>query len=109
MRFLAPQGVTEAAQPSAAKVAQLIRQIRRDNIKAVFVETISTPRVIEQIARETGAAVGGALYSDTLSAEGGPAATYLDMTRHNTLAIPPRCAAARLTAYIARAISAASR
>ena len=54
--FLAPQGVTEAAQPSAAKVAQLIRQIRRDNIKAVFVETISTPRVIEQIARETGGA-----------------------------------------------------
>jgi len=65
------------------KVAQLIRQIRREKTRAIFVENINT-RLIERIARETGATIGGMLYSDALSDASGPAATYIDMMRHNT-------------------------
>jgi hypothetical protein len=60
-----------------------IDQIRREKVKALFVENISDPRLVEQIGRETGVKVGGTLYSDALSKRGGPAATYLDMMRHN--------------------------
>ena len=71
-------------EPAARDIAQLIRQIRQERVKAIFVENISDKRVIEQIVRETGARIGGSLYSDSLSEPGGPAPTYLDMMRHNT-------------------------
>lgn len=83
IEFLAPQGVSGDAEPSAAIVAQLIRQIRREKTSAIFVENINT-RLIERIARETGAKIGGTLYSDALSEASGPAGTYIDMMRHNT-------------------------
>jgi zinc/manganese transport system substrate-binding protein len=85
--FIAPQGLSTESEPSARDVARLIDQIRRQKVKAVFVESISNPRLIEQIARETGVKVGGTLYSDALSKPGGPAATYLDMMRHNARVI----------------------
>jgi zinc/manganese transport system substrate-binding protein len=85
--FMAPQGLSTESEPSARDVARLIDQIRRQKVKAVFVESISNPRLIEQIARETGVKVGGTLYSDALSKPGGPAATYLDMMRHNARVI----------------------
>jgi len=81
--FLAPQGWTTESQPTAAGVAALIRQARRERITALFVENISDPRLLEQIARESGSRVGGRLYSDALSHPDGPAGTYLDMFRHN--------------------------
>lgn len=84
IEFLAPQGVGGDSEPTAKGVATLIRQIKREHVKAVFVENISNPRVIERIAKETGVKLGGTLYSDALSEAGGPAATYLDMMRHNT-------------------------
>lgn len=82
--FLAPQGVSGDSEPTAQGVASLIRQIKKERVKAVFVENISSPRLIERIARETGAALGGTLYSDALSEPGGPAGSYLEMIRHNT-------------------------
>ena len=63
-------------------MAALITQIKDQSIRAVFVENISDPRLLEQIAAETGAKAGGTLYSDALSA-GAPADTYLNMMRHN--------------------------
>jgi zinc/manganese transport system substrate-binding protein len=84
IKFIAPQGVTGDSEPSARDVAALIRQIRKEKAKAVFVENINNGRLIEQIVRDTGAAIGGKLYSDALSAAGGPASTYIDMMRHNT-------------------------
>jgi zinc/manganese transport system substrate-binding protein len=84
VEFLAPLGTSTEAQASAKGVARLITQIRRENIKAVFVENISDPRLIEQIARETGVKVGGKLYSDALSPKDGPAPGYVAMMRHNT-------------------------
>lgn len=82
--FLAPLGTSTEAQASAKGVARLIAQIRRENIKAVFVENISDPRLIEQIARETGVKIDGKLYSDALSPKDGPAPDYVAMMRHNT-------------------------
>lgn len=81
--FLAPEGISTDAEASAADVAKLIDQVREDNASAVFVENVSNPRLIEQIAKETGLKVGGALYSDALSAADGPASTYVDLMRYN--------------------------
>jgi zinc/manganese transport system substrate-binding protein len=80
---VAPQGVSTEAEASARDVARIIQQIRRERIRAVFLENVSDPRLIERIAKETGAAVGGRLYSDALSGPDGAAPTYIDMMRHN--------------------------
>ncbi|QPC88626.1 metal ABC transporter substrate-binding protein [Mesorhizobium sp. NBSH29] len=83
LTFLAPEGISTEAEASAADVAALITQVREDKASAIFVETISNPRLIEQIASETNLKVGGSLYSDALSGVDGPASTYVDMMRHN--------------------------
>lgn len=95
IRFLPAQGVTTDSEPTAQQVARLIRQIERERIAAVFVENITNPRLIEQIASEAGATVGGRLYSDALSAPGGEAPTYLDLVRHNVRTIVAALAQAR--------------
>ena len=84
LNFVAPHGISTESAPSAANVAALIRQIREEGIAAVFVETLSDQRLLKQIADETGASIGGTLYSDALSGPDGPASTYLDMMRHNS-------------------------
>ncbi|MBJ3775590.1 metal ABC transporter substrate-binding protein [Acuticoccus mangrovi] len=81
--FVAPQGVSTDADPSARDVAALIRQIRDEGIGAVFLENISDARLIRQIASETDARIGGRLFSDALSGPDGDAPTYLEMMRHN--------------------------
>jgi zinc/manganese transport system substrate-binding protein len=83
IRFLAPQGVSAEAEPSAQQVAALIRQIRAEGITAVFVENMSNPATLERLAREAGVRVRGRLYADALSEPGGPAPTYEAMFRHN--------------------------
>jgi zinc/manganese transport system substrate-binding protein len=85
--FLAPQGVSTESEASAKGVGQLVRQIKQENIKALFVENISDPRLIAQIGRETGVKPAGELYSDALSDSQGPAATYVAMMRANTTAL----------------------
>lgn len=81
--FIAPLGTSTEQQASAKAVAALISQIKREKIGAVFVENISDPRLIEQVARETGAKLGGKLYSDALSTKADPAPTYIALMRHN--------------------------
>jgi zinc/manganese transport system substrate-binding protein len=81
--FIAPAGVSTEAEVSAKDVARIIAQIKRQKIPAVFMENISDPRLMQQIARETGAKIGGTLYSDALSDDKGPAPTYIDMMRSN--------------------------
>ena len=83
LEIVAPQGVSTESEASAQDVAKIIRQIKDENIPAVFIENITDHRLLDQIARETGAKIGGALYSDALSGPDGPAPTYLDMFRHN--------------------------
>jgi len=81
--FLAPQGVSTDAEPGAREVAQLIRQIRREKIRAVFVENMGNPRLLNQLSRDAGVTPGPALYVDALSPAGGPAGSYLRLMRHN--------------------------
>jgi zinc/manganese transport system substrate-binding protein len=81
--FNAPQGVSTEAEASAKDVAAIISQIRKQKAAAVFLENVTDPRLVEQIARETGAKVGGTLYSDALTDDKGDAPTYVDLIRHN--------------------------
>lgn len=81
--FIAPQGVSTDSEPSARDVAAIIAQVKKQKIPAVFLENVSDPRLMRRIAAETGAAIGGTLYSDSLTGEKGPAPTYIDMVRHN--------------------------
>lgn len=81
--FMAPQGVSTESEASARDVALLITQVRESGADAVFVETITDERLMRRIADETGAAIGGTLYSDALSAADGPAPTYIELMRHN--------------------------
>lgn len=83
IEFIAPQGVSTEAEASAKDVARIIRQIKAQKVPAVFLENITNPRLAEQIARESGAKIGGRLYSDALSAADGPAGTYIAMMKHN--------------------------
>lgn len=83
INFRAPQGINTEAEPSARQVAQLIKQIQREKIKAVFVENMNNPKLLAQLSRDAGVTPGAALYSDALSAPDQPAATYLQMMRHN--------------------------
>ena len=87
VRLLAPQGVSTESEASAKGVAQLVRQIRRERIRALFVENVSDPRLIEQIARETGLRPAGQLFSDALTAPGGGAESYVELMRANTRAM----------------------
>ncbi|WP_336278914.1 metal ABC transporter solute-binding protein, Zn/Mn family [Bartonella sp. CB175] len=81
--ILSPQNASKEAEATAADVAKLIKQITTNKATALFIENISNPHLIEQISRETGLKIGGTLYSDALSNKNGPAATYLDMMKHN--------------------------
>jgi zinc/manganese transport system substrate-binding protein len=83
IEFIAPLGISTEAEASAADIAKLIEQIKATGIKALFIENMSDPRLIEQIANETGAKPGGELFADALSAAGEGAETYTDMFRHN--------------------------
>ena len=83
LTFLAPQGLSTESEASAKEVAQLIWQIRAQKIKAVFVENVADSRLLERIASETKAKIGGKLYPGALSESDGPAPTYLAMMRHN--------------------------
>jgi len=87
LEVLAPQGVSTESEASAKGVATLIRQIKKEKAPAVFLENITDPRLIDRIAKETGAHIGGTLYSDALSDASGPASTYIAMFEHNLAAL----------------------
>ena len=85
--FRSPRGYNTSSEPSARDVAALIREVREQRIKALFVENMTNPGLIDQIARESGAVVGPRLFTDALSGPDGPAPTYEKMMRHNVSAL----------------------
>jgi zinc/manganese transport system substrate-binding protein len=85
--FIAPQGVSTDSEPSAGDLAVIIAQIRSQHIPAVFLENISDPRLMQQIASETGAKIGGTLYSDSLTDQHGAAPTYIELVKRNVQTI----------------------
>ena len=85
--FIAPLGVSTESEVSARDIARIITQVRASGIPAVFLENISDDRLMRRISAETGARIGGTLYSDALTDEKGAAPTYIDMVRHNIKAL----------------------
>lgn len=83
IEFFSLQGWTTEQEPSAADVARLIREIKHDKVRGLFVENMTDPRLMNRISEETGVRVGGELYSDALSAPGTVADTYLKMFAYN--------------------------
>ncbi|WP_018152858.1 metal ABC transporter substrate-binding protein [Leeia oryzae] len=83
IRFLSPQGMNTEAEAAPKDVANLINQIKQEKIRAVFVENISNPKLLQQLSTEGGVSVSDRLFSDALSKTNGPAGTYLNMYRHN--------------------------
>lgn len=83
IEFIPAAGVSSESEPTPRQIAALIAQIKKENVKALFVENMSSPKLVEQIGRDAGASVGGTLYSDALSPPGGPAASYVAMFEHN--------------------------
>lgn len=81
--FIAPQGVSTEAEASARDIARIIDSVKQNKVGAVFLENIADPRLAKRIAAETGAKIGGTLYSDALSGPKGDGANYIDMMRHN--------------------------
>jgi zinc/manganese transport system substrate-binding protein len=84
IEFLSAEGISTEFEPSAKAIAALVGQIKREKVRAVFIENMTSPRMAQMLASETGAVLGGTVYSDALSPAGGPAPTYLAMLRHNT-------------------------
>ncbi|HWX46916.1 MAG TPA: metal ABC transporter substrate-binding protein [Roseomonas sp.] len=81
--FLSPLGISTESEPSAQQMAKLIQQIRKEHVRAYFFENSNDPRLVQQIARATGAKPGGELYVEALSPPDGPAPTYAAMFRYN--------------------------
>ena len=93
IEFIAPQGVSTEAEASAKDVGRIIRQIKAEKIPAVFLENVTNPRLVERIAKESGAKIGGRIFSDALSDADGPAGTYIAMMKHNISQIEKALAA----------------
>ncbi len=83
IQFIALQGVSTESEPSAKEICKLIRQIKQEKIKALFMENMSNSRLLEQLAKDTGVTPCGKLYADALSTADGPAPNYLKMMRYN--------------------------
>ena len=88
VKFEAPEGFSTESEAAAGDVAKLITQIRSEHATALFFENMSDPRIVEQIARETGVKAGGTLFADALSTEEG-GGSYLEMFRHNISLLVP--------------------
>lgn len=87
IRFIAPTGVTNESSPSAGAVARIEDQMRRENIRALFLENISDDKIIKQLKQDVEAYIGGTLYSDALSGPNGAAPNYIDLMKHNVTAL----------------------
>jgi zinc/manganese transport system substrate-binding protein len=85
--FYPLQGLSTAIEPSAADVVRIVNEIKKNKVTAIFAENISDPRVLERVAKDTGANIGGTLYADALSAPGTQADTYLKMFELNVSTI----------------------
>jgi zinc/manganese transport system substrate-binding protein len=85
--FYPLQGLSTASEPSAADVVRIVNEIKKNKVTAIYAENISDPRVLERVAKDTGAKIGGTLFADALSEPGTPADTYLKMFEHNVSTI----------------------
>lgn len=83
IEFIAPIGLNTESQPSAKDIAKLIDQIREQKITAIFFENMTDSRIIKQLEKDSGAHIGGTLYSDALSEAQQSAPNYIAIFKHN--------------------------
>ena len=83
IKFIFAQGVSTDSDASAKDIATLIATIKTNKVKAVFLENMTNNKLINQIAKDSGAVVGGELYSDALSTSAGPASNYISLIKYN--------------------------
>lgn len=84
-KILAIEGVSTEQEASAKQVNDLIATIKKEGVKAIFLEDTLNPKVSTEITRETGAKIGGTLYADGLGS--GDGSTYEGMMKHNVSTI----------------------
>lgn len=82
-RVLPISGISTADHPTTKKVREVIDEIRAEGVKAIFVESTGNPKMLKEIARESGVRMGGVLFVDGLGA--GEADTYEKMMRSNVV------------------------
>lgn len=83
IRVEALQGISTEARVQTADVGNLVKLIKSTGLNAVFIETSVNPKLIEQIALETNAKVGGTLFSDSIGNENTPGGSYIGAFKHN--------------------------
>jgi zinc/manganese transport system substrate-binding protein len=83
IEFVAVQGLSTEAEPTAEDLAKIVRQARNGHLSAVLLENMADPRLAETVAQESGVRMGGELYADALSAPDGPAPDYISLVRFN--------------------------
>jgi zinc/manganese transport system substrate-binding protein len=83
LRILPLQGASGDTEPTARRFAELSKAVRGGQITALFGEINEDNRPIKQLAKESGGALAGELYADSLSPAGGPADSYERLMRHN--------------------------
>jgi zinc/manganese transport system substrate-binding protein len=83
VEILPAQGVSTESEPTAANLAKLSEQIKKEGVKTVFLENMSSPRLGEQLAKDSGAKLGPPLYADALTASYDPAPNYIQMMKSN--------------------------
>ena len=69
--LLSISGWTNNSEPSAAELARLTQQIRQEGVHALFLDSITDPRAMQQVSKETGASIGGTLYGDACRSQAG--------------------------------------
>lgn len=87
----APVGWSTGAEVGGGMTPERRREvtsaIRSQGIRALFVETSVNPKLIREIAREAGVAVGGELYSDSMGERDSAGESYIGMMRENVVSI----------------------
>lgn len=81
------QGISTEAKAQTEDVKKLIDLVKERKLNSVFIETSVNPKLLEEISRETGAKVGGTLYSDSVGDDGTFEGTYIGAVTHNVNAI----------------------
>ena len=79
--YIWPVNAEQQATPQ--QIAAVIETVDEQDIPAVFCESTVSDAPMQQVVEATGARFGGTLYVDSLSQEGGPVPTYLDLLRHD--------------------------
>lgn len=76
-------GLSTEREPSARELAGLAQTVKKSGARVIFIENTVNARLAQTLARETGATIAPALYTDALGPKGSAGETYLKALRFN--------------------------